>query len=357
MENIFYVADFDGNNDDERISACLEKASQFENSTVVFANRDFETSQAILLYSGMTVLIDNCVIRQKNETFDNVFRSVNVKLNSNNPYASTSPVKPLKDVRILGKGNAVIEGPTILKKSDSNDIRNRKGYSNGLLENQDMVGCDWGFLAYQILCVGVDGLEIGGISFVKPKGFAVTIDLCTHIHVYDIDVNSTCKNGDGIHLLSGCSHAIIERITGTTTDDTVAVQSGNRLALLSPMEHFYDTMSKEELSSHHIIIRDVKAGGRYHNVILLPLNETSIYNVTIENITDTSRIEPYHATVFLYTGVYGGPGVLRDITVKNIDSLADTCFVSNVSIDNLTLSNLINRSEKGKLYGTYPVKP
>lgn len=92
---------------------------------------------------------------------------------------------------------------------------------------------------------------------------------------------------------------------------------------------------------------------------LRPLNDTSIYRVTIENITDTCYQEPYFAIVFLYTGIYGEPGKLRDIVVKNIDSLADTCFVSNTSITNLVLSDLATRNKNGRLYGTYmmPIRP
>ena len=355
-ENIFYVAEYAGDDDDARIAACLREASSWENATVVFAGRDFLIGQAILMYPGMTILVDNCTIRQKDNTFDNMFRGANIHLDPENPYAPALSIEPTKNLRLIGQGKAVVEGCS----------RNRRGYHPVLMEEQDMTGDYWGFLTYQVLLAMTDQLEIGGLTFTQTRCWAITLDGCTNFHMHDMEIYSQVKNGDGIHLLSGCHHGIIERISGITSDDTVAVQSGfrlpglpykNYLAPFTPMDGMEgDRWYPEGLDCHDILIRDIRAGGMMHNVILLPLNGTSIYNVTIENITDTCYQEPYFATVFLYTGIYGEPGRLRDIVVKNIDSLADTCFVSNTSITNLLLSDLSNRKENGRLYGTYRCK-
>lgn len=352
MENKFYVSDFPGKDDDEKISRCLKSALACEEPTVIFGGRDFEISRAILLYDNMTVIIDNCTVRQKDLTFDNVFRGANIHLSEDNPSAPALSIDKLKNVRLLGKGRAVIEGCRV----------NRRGYHTVLAQEQDMTGDYWGFLTYQALFAMTDGLEISGLEFIKTRSWAVTLDLCENFHIHDIAVFSDVKNGDGIHILSGCKNGVIERISGITSDDTVAVESGfvlpclpykNYLATFTPADNLYKGLTTEQLDSHDIIIRDIKAGGKMHNVILLPLNDTSIYNVQIENITDTCRQEPYFATVFIYTGLYGRKGILRDISVKNVYSLADTAFVSNTTVKNLLLSDLETGKDGGKLYGTY----
>ena len=90
-----------------------------------------------------------------------------------------------------------------------------------------------------------------------------------------------------------------------------------------------------------------------HGIILLALNDTCIYNICMENIEDIERGKRYFATVFLYTGVYGAPGMLKDIVVRRVGSLADTAFVSNTSITNLLLSEITSKNENGRLYGTF----
>lgn len=353
MAETFYVSEYPGSCDDEKISACLKDAISASEPTVVFSGRDFVIGRAVLLFSGLTVIIDNCTVRQADRTFDNVFRGKNIHLNGSDPFSSADSIDKLENVKLLGRGNAVIEGCGI----------NRRAYHPVLKEEQDMLGDYWGFRGYQVLFVCTDKLEISGLKFTKTRSWAVTIDLCTNIHIHDIDVQSDVKNGDGIHLLSGCSYGVIERITGITSDDTVAVESGfrlpclpykNYLASFTPAEKLYDNYTTEQLGCHDLVIRNIKSGGKMHSVILLPLNGTTISNVTIEDITDTCRQEPFPATVFLYTGLYGGIGTLRDISVKRVDSLADTVFVSNTTITNLLLSDLKTRKENGKLYGTFP---
>ncbi|MEG2698944.1 MAG: hypothetical protein RR951_08440, partial [Ruthenibacterium sp.] len=281
MENIFYVAEYPGENDSQRIGACLKEASGCAESTVVFSGRDFLISEAILLYAGMTILVDNCTIRQMDGTFDNVFRGANIHLNPDQPSGAALSIDALKNVRLFGRGQAVIEGCAV----------NRRGYHPILKQEQDMVGDYWGFLTYQVLFVSTTNLEIGGLSFLKTRCWAVTLDLCTNLHLHDLVFHTEVKNGDGIHLLSGCSHGIIERISGTTSDDTVAVQAGfrlpclpykNYLAAFTPTEKIYAQCTPEQLDCHDLQIRDIKAGGQMHNIILLALNDSAIYQVEIE---------------------------------------------------------------------------
>lgn len=355
MEQIFYVRQYEGQSDDERVEACLKDASRCGRPTVVFDGRDFEISRAVLLSSGMTVLVDNCTIRQSDCAFDNVFRSANVRLDKENPSFYSGEIEKISHVRLLGRGNAVIEGCRV----------NRRGFHTVLKEEQEMTGDFWGFLTYQALFVCTDDLEISGLSFVKTRCWAITLDLCTHFHIHDLEINSEVKNGDGVHLLSGCCYGVVERLNGVTSDDMVAIESGfqlkelpckNYLAPFTPTKDEYAKRTVRELDCHDIIIRNISSGGMMHNVVLLALNDTCIYDIQIEDIADTCRQEPYAATVFAYTGIYGGPGTLRDISIQRVYSLADSAFSSNTTIKNLFLSELATGREGGKLYETYPYR-
>lgn len=355
MENTFYVSNYDGVTDDDKIRVCMQEAMQCKNPTVVFSGRSFEVSNAILLTSGMTILVDDCTIRQKDGAFDNVFRGANIHLDPAKPTAEAVAIEPLSDVRLLGRGNAVIQGCA----------QNRRAVHPVLQREMEMTGDYWGFLTYQVLLVCTDKIEISGLHFRDTRGWAITLDLCTRFHIHTVRVDSDVKNGDGIHLLSGCSDGVIENITGSTSDDMIAVQSGfslptlpykNYLAPFTPSGVVSKSLQTRDLDCHHLVIRNITAGGKMHNIILLALNETCIHHVEIENIRDENRQEPYFATVFLYTGIYGAPGTLRDISVKNVCALADTAFVSNTTIHNLLLSDITTQKENGKLYGTFPLR-
>lgn len=350
-KHVFYVADYPGSNDDERISACLKDASAYDAPTVVFAGRDFVITQAILVSSKMTILVDDCTIRQADLTFDNVFRGANIHLDPDN-FGYVQSIDPQEHVRILGRGKAMIEGCTV----------NRRGYHPVMEEEQDMVGDYWGFFTHQVLMLRTAHLEIAGLTFVKTRGWCITLEYCTQLHIHDLEIYSTVKNGDGIHLFSGCHDGVVERISGVTSDDTVAINPGfaattyphGRMLLPSLPSLCVAGDWQTDMDCYNITVRDIRAGGQMHNVMCLALNGTCVHDVLIENVTDTCRGELYMATVFLYTGVYGEPGCLRDIQVKNIDSLADTCLVVNTNIDNLLISGLHSRTQRKRLLGTYP---
>ena len=65
MDKLFYIKDYKGSNDDERIAACLEDAYKVQNATVIFDGKDYEISKAILIDSGMSIIVDGCMIKQK----------------------------------------------------------------------------------------------------------------------------------------------------------------------------------------------------------------------------------------------------------------------------------------------------
>ena len=56
------------------------------------------------------------MIKQKNEVFDNIFRGDNLTIDSENPYGYPVEIRNLKNIKIIGKGTAILEGPDVHKK-------------------------------------------------------------------------------------------------------------------------------------------------------------------------------------------------------------------------------------------------
>ncbi len=76
------------------------------------------------------VIIDNCTIKLGDETFDNIFRGNNLVIDPEEPYGMPLDCRKLLDVKIIGKGKAVLSGPD----------RNKAGYHWIRQEEQPMVG-------------------------------------------------------------------------------------------------------------------------------------------------------------------------------------------------------------------------
>jgi len=331
--------------DDGAIAACLLERKKYGEATIIFDGPDYWISQAVCLPSNTTVIIDGCSIRQIPEAFDNVFRGDNLKIDPENPWGLPISVEPLENIRILGRNGASIVGPE----------RNRIGWHRNNHNFEEMVGDFWGWRALTISLSRCKGFEIGNLLIEKTRNWAVSFDLCSNGHIHDIEFNSNVKNGDGIDFRSGCHHCLVENISGTTSDDTVActalfknvmpVHDGKYQYPNEPARRILDR-TKEEMDVSHITVRNVKTGGRHHGIICLAANGCQVHHIHIENVTEDplNAAEPWReATVKLYTG-YGRdytPGDLHDITVENVHGVyANNALYCNAQVENVTLKNI-----------------
>lgn len=352
----YYVSDFrkTAENDDAAIKLCFEAAKSSGERTVVFDGNDYLIENAVLLPRDTTVIIDGCKIKQKDLSFDNVFRGDNVTVNGDDPYGLPLGIVPTENIRIIGKNEAVIEGP------DENPVMCHPYFG----ENQTMVGDFFGWRTLQISLSMCDNFEISGIRFEKTRCWALSFDMCTNGHVHDLSIYSSVKNGDGVDIRSGCHGITVENIVGNCFDDTVActalsaeqkqkyeMKNGRYIYTMEPtrclLREFGD---KTDISD--IVIRNVKTGGLQHGIICLAANGCKIRDVVIEDIEEvpTSFENPAReATVKIYTG-YGTSancGDISNITVKNVKGLyAVNTVYSNAQVKNVVLENISHPLDK-----------
>ncbi len=344
MNNIFYVCDYQSGakNDTEAVKNCLSDAESCAKRTIVFGQKDYLLTEAVLLPSHTTVIIDDCMVKLADEVFDNIFRGNNLVLDSNAPYGMPLDCRPLQDIKIIGKGNAVLSGPD----------KNRRGYHPVLGEEQDMVGDFWGWRTYLISLSRCEGFEVSGLSLVKTCCWGMSFDLCHHGHIHDIDLDTNVKNGDGIDFRSGCHSCLVEHICGTTSDDTIACTALFKDNVTYPLNNYlYPHEPSLCLGSRDaagrdisdITIRDVKTCGRHHAVICLAANGCKVYNIKIENITETPCDNWRESVVKLYTGYGSGytAGDLHDISVKDVRAVyAKYGVYCNAETEHVTLANI-----------------
>ncbi|MBE6376269.1 MAG: hypothetical protein E7050_07375 [Lentisphaerae bacterium] len=351
-----------GMNDSQAVDAALYVSRNAESRTLIFKGKTFILTKAVELPSNTTVIIDNCTIKQADYTFDNIFRGNNYVIDPENPFDYVLEVKPLKNIRIIGKGNAVISGCD----------KNVTIYHPNLKEEQVGVGDYYGWRTHLIHFANLENFEIGNLKIEKSRCWAVAFGMSTRGHIHDIEFDTHVKNGDGLDLLYGCSHILVENITGFTSDDTVAIggchdslpsKAPQYLYTCTPWLKYQLTLDKKRRDSHDIEIRNIRTGGIYHAIIMLCYGGAQMYNIKISDITDTGKRNCH--LVDLYTGYgYGSgynPGDIHDVEISNINGDSDcrgnevkAALTIQLPVKNVTVSNIINKGNGKDCIITHP---
>ncbi len=225
----------------------------------------YEITEPLVLKSNTSVTLDGCVLRLKDGVFSNVFITEGAW--------EANPVTT-RNVEIIGKNGSLIDG----------------GEPNGLTErNAKEMGMPI-FHNNFILFFNVDGFKVTNLKFQNPRHWNLNFYHCCNGTISDINFNSAnnVRNQDGIDLRRGCHHILIENITGSTGDDTVA------LTALDGFENHIFNLEGADPDVHDIIIRNIKTdvtGG--HGIIRLLCHDgIKMYNIEVRDVYDTHIDNP-----------------------------------------------------------------
>jgi len=221
--------------------------------------------RAIKLYSGSVICLDNCTLRQADDIFDNIF----VNSNLGTELGFTREGRQY-NIKIYGLGNALLDG----------------GLHNGITELTQR-GTDKKPVIFNSVFnfLNAERISIENVRIVNQRYWGMVFHYCSHCRISNIDfyAPATAPNQDGIDLRTGCNHFLIENITGVTGDDTVA--------LTCLKSRFDDSVAAAMLDDgiHHVTIRNVCATTSYSLVRLLNHGGKKLYNIIVENITESSE--------------------------------------------------------------------
>lgn len=222
--------------------------------------------RAVILPSEMEIVLDNCHLRQADGSFDNLFR------NFENPESEGHTAsEQMRNIVIRGVGNAVLDG----------GVHNGLTQKNSLKDGMPHISRNSLIFLYNLRDFVLEGFELRDHRY-----WAVNLIHAERGRLSDLRLNGQCdcRNQDGIDLRVGCSNLIIERITGQTGDDVIALSAiGNSENEASMAGRFPVEGHDEDI--HDIIIRDVIATSVECTVVALRNSDgRKIYNVTMENL-------------------------------------------------------------------------
>lgn len=188
--------------------------------------------QAILLPGDFELELNNCTIKLSDKCRDNFIRSANSGLGIN-------IVSPLKNIKIIGKGNVLLEGADHPRATGDHNKTlslnpSRFDQSYGTDAGKPGMNQKGGWRNHAIILAYTDGFEVSGITLKDYHGHGLVLERCTNGKVSDItfnvrqavNVDGTDKqilNQDGMGIRFGCKNILIANCRGRSGDDFINI--------------------------------------------------------------------------------------------------------------------------------------
>lgn len=188
--------------------------------------------EAILLPSDFELELNNCKIKLSDQCRDNFIRSANSGL-------GITTVASLKNIRVIGVGNVLLEGAEHPRSTGDHNKTlsvNPNGFSQSYgtdagKPNENQKG---GWRNHAIIFAHVDGFEISGITLKDYHGHGLVLERSINGLVKNItfdvsqavNINGTAQqilNQDGMGVRFGCKNIIISNIRGKSGDDFINI--------------------------------------------------------------------------------------------------------------------------------------
>lgn len=188
--------------------------------------------QAILLPGDFELELNNCTIKLSDKCRDNFIRSANAGL-------TIKDIVPLKNIRIIGKGNVLLEGadhPRATGDHNKTLSLNPNGFGQSYGTDAGKLGVNQkgGWRNHAIILAHTDVFEVSGITLKDYHGHGLVLERCTNGKVSDMTFNvrqavnvdgvdKQILNQDGMGIRFGCKNILIANCSGRSGDDFINI--------------------------------------------------------------------------------------------------------------------------------------
>lgn len=328
---------FWGSNDSQTIQNAINEAAKTGENYVTVPRYNarsnsfvWEISEAILLPSDITVVLDSAHLRLADGVFDNIFRNAN---------CGTDLGKTLEgeqhDIRIIGVGNALLDG----------------GNSNGMCEQlcRDNPGkYPSMYVNLLIQMHNVRDFAVRGLNVRESRWWSFAFMYCRYGIISDCNFKmyATVENQDGIDLRVGCEYITIENITGITGDDTIALTAlpcGGR-------ESEYRVEGKS-VDIHDINIRNITSASHGCSIIRFLIGDgAKEYNINVDNVKDTGEATSSSGILLgagrqFWRQKAPAMGDMQNIVIRNLSTCAQTAIYITNPLRDVFIENVATYGE------------
>lgn len=311
-----------GYDDSSSIQNAVDYASEHGINRVVIPRKNLRTGESvwtiartILLPSHMTVILDNCYMVLADGVYSNMFRNKNLQGKVSHKLEDEQC-----DITIRGEGYSILDGGKSNFMFESTGDCAIEG--KGVTENPEK---ELGMrVNNMVLFHNVRDFVIENFEVRHQRWWAFNFMFCRNGRISDITSKAmnNIPNQDCVHLTPGCHHFVIERVSGQSADDLIA------LCALSQEREGFEVDGKD-FDIHDIVIRDVIGTSVINGLVVLRnQDEQQFYNIEIENIIESNMEDlnnrPYVAVCLGqndYIKKKASPiGSARNINVKTVIS-------------------------------------
>ena len=282
----------------------------------------YNISEPLVIRSGCDLTLDGCVLRLCDGVYSNIFISEG---------AWEKTPAPTENISIRAVNGAILSG----------------GKHNGLTErtaNRD--GRPSVLHNTLLLFRNVHGFRLSGLKIYDPRYWGMTFYYCSDGEIRDTEFRAAndAPNQDGIDLRRGCHDIIIDGVTGSTGDDTVALT-----ALMHSLEERleFDGASPDVYNVSISNVSTEVTGG--HGIVRLLCHDgIKMHSIRIANIydrlIDTKRTK-CQAAIRIQDANYwtlspARNGDMYDITIDGVTTNAPIAVKLHGDIPELRLRNI-----------------
>lgn len=321
-----------GKTDSESIQNAVNAASAQGINLVVIPRWNVRTQQAkwelekaVKVPSCMTIVFLQAYLRQADFCYENMFTNARAYEHEGRCIAHEE-----HDLTFSGIGDVVLDG----------------GMPNGLLEKTcNMYGLPDKRYNATVLFNNVRNLVIENMQFRQSRWYGTYFIHCDTCRISNLDFDEweDCCNRDGVDIRSGCHNFLVENITGTTGDDTVAL---NNLGNDGNDGRYVKGKDPDTLN---MVIRNIKSdAGRWFTVRLLCQDRHLEQNFALDTIMDVSCAEnqkTVDAAVMIGSHEYhykipAELGDLAHLTVRDVYCRSRQSVAFGGCSDDVTVSNI-----------------
>ncbi len=374
--------DFTGT-DSDRIQAAVDAVAAAGGGRVVIQPRRPDAAagrshwlldQAILLPSGITLVIEDSRLKLSDACRDNFIRSANCGI-------GITDIQPLRDIHIIGEGRSVLEGADHPRASGdaANTLSTeailepgapyrRISYGTDAAKPDEKPTSDWRSIGILLACV--ENFSLRNLRIVDAHSWAISLERCSFGTIRDLTFSANggkwidgvyrpIRNQDGLDLRQGCHDITIDSVAGQSGDDMVALT-----AIPNP-DQPGGTLDSHMVSSkvpqgggddvYNIIIRNVRGNAGGHQLVrFLNTGGIRMHSILLDGVINTCPPErPDRATVVVGDSnpAWGGVTPLGDtcgFIITNIQGNSRHLVEIRGSLSDAIIGNLLYTEAQGQ---------
>ena len=281
--------------------------------------------KAVRIPSNMTIVFLHCYIQHQDFMYENLFTNSRAYENEGRCIAHEE-----HDLTFTGVGDAVLDG------AKQNGLKEKTCFLYGLPDKRPNA---------TVLFNNVRDMVLENFQIRDSRWYGTYFIHCDTVRISNLDFDNgeDFCNRDGVDIRQGNHNFLIENITGTTGDDTVALNNlGN-----DGNDGRY--VEGKDMDTLNMVMRNIKSdAGRWFTVRLLCQDRHLEQHFTLDTIMDVSRRENQKrvdAVVMVGSHEYhykipAELGDLAHLTIRDVYSRANYGVALGGYSDDVDISNV-----------------